>query len=293
MAEAPPPGARPGAVTPGGLALSFLAGGLAGPAVDAVFYPIDTLKTRLQARSSAASPPASSRLYAGIGANTAGSFLSAGAFFAVYEVVKRRLEPAAPSAAAPLVHMGSAAVADLGACAFRVPFELIKQRLQAGQHRSTAEAAVHIWRTRGAAGFYTGFVPTLMREVPFDAVEFALYEALRAGYLRRTGGERPNGPESMALGAVAGGAAGAATTPLDVIKTRLMTQTAAPGHPDHYAGMRDCAARIWREEGPRALFRGASARVAWISLGGSVFFGVYEKARQALAGTGLFGEGVL
>lgn len=278
-------------MTGGLLAATFLAGGVAGPAVDAAFFPIDTVKTRLQAaRGNVHAPARAAGLYAGLGANTAGSFLSAGAFFAVYETCKRAAGPEVPAGAAPFVHMGSAAVADLGAVAFRVPFELIKQRLQAGQHRSTAEAARHIYRTAGAAGFYTGFVPTLVREIPFDALEFALYEAIRAAYLRRSGRDRPGGLESAALGAVAGGTAGGATTPLDVVKTRMMTQTAARGDPRHYTGMRDCATRIIREEGAAVLFRGSAARVAWISLGGSVFFGVYEKVRHTLVESGAFGD---
>jgi solute carrier family 25 S-adenosylmethionine transporter 26 len=36
--------------------------------------------------------------------------------------------------------------------------------------------------------------------------------------------------------------------------------------------------RIASEEGTRALFSGIGPRVMWISIGGSIFLGVYEKA---------------
>jgi solute carrier family 25 S-adenosylmethionine transporter 26 len=36
--------------------------------------------------------------------------------------------------------------------------------------------------------------------------------------------------------------------------------------------------RIVAEEGSRALFSGLGPRVMWISIGGSIFLGVYEKA---------------
>jgi solute carrier family 25 S-adenosylmethionine transporter 26 len=36
--------------------------------------------------------------------------------------------------------------------------------------------------------------------------------------------------------------------------------------------------RIIQEEGARKLLSGMGPRVMWISLGGSVFLGVYEKA---------------
>ena len=87
--------------------------------------------------------------------------------------------------------------------------------------------------------------------------------------------------ETSLAGAVAGGIAAAATTPLDVVKTRLMTQAAAAR--DGYAGWSDALARIAREEGVGALFRGVHVRVAWISVGGAIFFGAYEEARRALA----------
>jgi solute carrier family 25 S-adenosylmethionine transporter 26 len=38
--------------------------------------------------------------------------------------------------------------------------------------------------------------------------------------------------------------------------------------------------RIAREEGPKTLFRGIVPRVTWISIGGAIFLGVYERAKQ-------------
>ena len=73
-------------------------------------------------------------------------------------------------------------------------------------------------------------------------------------------------------------AAGLATTPLDVIKTRLMAQ----GTSKAYANVFDCAAKIYREEGGKALLRGWEPRVTWIALGGCIFFGSLEACKKAL-----------
>lgn len=43
--------------------------------------------------------------------------------------------------------------------------------------------------------------------------------------------------------------------------------------------------RIAKEEGPSALFRGVAPRVMWISIGGAIFLGVYERAKQILVRT--------
>jgi solute carrier family 25 S-adenosylmethionine transporter 26 len=60
-----------------------------------------------------------------------------------------------------------------------------------------------------------------MREIPFTVIQFPLWEAMK-----RWRGARKNGPvnagESALFGSLAGCVAAAATTPLDVLKTRLM-----------------------------------------------------------------------
>ncbi|CAH8274020.1 unnamed protein product [Arabidopsis lyrata] len=70
---------------------------------------------------------------------------------------------------------------------------------------------------------------------------------------------------------------GAVTTPLDVIKTRLM------GSAKQYQRIVDCVQTIVREEGVPALLKGIGPRVLWIGIGGSIFFGVLESTKRTLA----------
>jgi len=42
--------------------------------------------------------------------------------------------------------------------------------------------------------------------------------------------------------------------------------------------------RILKEEGVAKLFSGIQPRVMWISLGGFIFFGCYEKTKKVLQG---------
>ena len=49
-----------------------------------------------------------------------------------------------------------------------------------------------------------------------------------------------------------------------VIKTRLQLLQHAPGE-QTYDGIRDCATKIWKQEGPSAFFKGASCRLLVIS----------------------------
>lgn len=88
-----------------------------------------------------------------------------------------------------------------------------------------------------------------------------------------------NDPENAVIGAFAGALTGAITTPLDVIKTRLMTQ----GSANQYKGIANCVKTIVAEEGPSAFLKGIGPRVLWIGIGGSIFFGVLERTKQYLA----------
>ena len=106
----------------------------------------------------------------------------------------------------------------------RVPVEVVKQRRQAGDLRPSLVVANQAWRRDGLQGLYRGGLTTLAREVPFSLIQFPLWELLKAKLEEHRG--RPSTPiESAACGALGGVVAGALTTPLDVVKTRMMLNT--------------------------------------------------------------------
>lgn len=58
---------------------------------------------------------------------------------------------------------------------FRVPTEVIKQRLQAGIYDNVGEALIGTWQQDGLQGFFRGTGATLCREVPFYVAGAGLY----------------------------------------------------------------------------------------------------------------------
>lgn len=266
--------------------LALASGAIAGFTVDAVLFPLDTLKTRLQLSVAPKTPAALlSGLYAGFGPAVVASAPAAAAFFGVYDYVKTVLEKRAGSKKeryAPLCHVIAASLGDVAGSTVRAPFEVIKQRLQSGLYSGAGAAIRGTFANQGFAGFYTGYFSLIIRELPFDAIQFPLYEYLKTVASKRKNGKELQTWEASVCGSIAGAVSAALTTPLDVVKTRLMTQSAVT---PKYNGIVHGITTIAKEEGAQALMSGVVPRVIWISLGGAVFFGAYEAAKKVLLPT--------
>ncbi|XP_052190311.1 S-adenosylmethionine carrier 1, chloroplastic/mitochondrial-like [Diospyros lotus] len=254
-----------------------VAGGVAGVVVEAALYPIDTIKTRLQAVRGGGRIVLKG-LYSGLIGNLAGVLPASAIFVGVYEPTKQKLLKSLPENLSALAHLTAGAVGGAASSIVRVPTEVIKQRIQTGHFASAPDAVRLIVAKEGFKGLYAGYGSFLLRDLPFDAIQFCIYEQLRMGY-KLAARRDLNDPENAIIGAFAGAITGAITTPLDVIKTRLMVQ----GSGKQYKGIFDCVGTIVGEEGTPALFKGIGPRVVWIGVGGSIFFGVLERTKQILA----------
>ena len=178
--------------------------------------------------------------------------------------------------------MFAASLGEVAACAVRVPTEVVKQRAQAIQHPSSLDALRSILSQRGRVGFggvwmelYRGWSVTILREVPFTMIQFPLWEGMKGWRRRDTGQETVGAMESGAFGSVAGAIAAGLTTPLDVLKTRMMLAK-------EKQNMLPLLTQILKDSGPRAFFAGIGPRILWISAGGAIFLGSYQWAYNAL-----------
>ncbi|KAG9151731.1 hypothetical protein Leryth_002025 [Lithospermum erythrorhizon] len=254
-----------------------IAGGTAGVVVETALYPIDTIKTRLQAARGGGKIKFKG-LYSGLPGNIAGVLPASAVFVGVYEPTKQKLLKSFPQKLSALAHLAAGAIGGLAASLIRVPTEVVKQRMQTGQFASAPNAVRLIVAKEGYKGLYAGYGSFLLRDLPFDAIQFCIYEQLRIGY-KLAAHRELNDLENAMIGSFAGALTGAVTTPLDVIKTRLMVQ----GSANQYKGVFDCVQTVVREEGPKALLKGIGPRVLWIGIGGSIFFGVLERTKRLLA----------
>jgi hypothetical protein len=123
-----------------------------------------------------------------------------------------------------------------------VPSEVLKTRLQLQgrynnpffysgyNYKSTWDAAKTIVRTEGFGALYSGYKATIVRDLPFSALQFAFYEQERAYAMQLTGSKDLGLGVEIATALSAGGAAGVITCPLDVVKTRTQTQITTDDH---------------------------------------------------------------
>ncbi|XP_028824266.1 mitochondrial S-adenosylmethionine carrier protein isoform X2 [Denticeps clupeoides] len=258
---------------------SLLAGGCAGMCVDLALFPLDTIKTRLQSQQGFQKAGGFRGIYAGVPSAAAGSFPSAAAFFVTYETSKTLFGDFMAAPMAPVSHMMAASLGEVVACLVRVPTEVVKQRTQASPSTNTYRVLLSTLREEGLRGLYRGYGSTVLREIPFSLVQFPLWEYLKSLWSWREG--RPVHSWQAALcGAFAGAVAAFVTTPLDVAKTRIMLAKA--GSSVARGSLPSVLYGVWRSRGVSGLFAGSVPRITFISVGGFIFLGAYEKVRHTL-----------
>ncbi|KLU83776.1 hypothetical protein MAPG_02827 [Magnaporthiopsis poae ATCC 64411] len=325
----------------------LVAGACAAFTIDLLVYPLDTLKTRWQSqdyidtfkRSPAAKnvPKQTFRgLYQGVGSVIVATVPAAGVFFTTYESVKSALSRALPEGVPkPLVHSLASGTAELASCLILTPAEVIKQNAQmirssggsggGGGGGGTSLQALRMLRASdGGASrrLWTGYTALAARNLPFTAMQFPMFEHIRASlwrwrdgrrrrreqlafpsHQREAGGVDPGqglletGLVNGTSAALSGSVAAVLTTPTDVVKTRMMllggkSRTSAEsgdasGKVRRRAGGLQVAKDIYAELGVRGLFRGGLFRAGWTALGSGLYLGTYEVAKVWLKG----GEG--
>ena len=187
----------------------------------------------------------------------------------------------------------SGAVSGSVGAAIANPTDLVKVRMQADassvarggepRYRNLRHAVTHIIRHEGFKGLYKGVGPTTQRAAILTATQTSSYDHVKHWMLNRRifKGEGP--ALHFASAVVAGLACATTTAPVDLLKTRVMTQKVLPGEPLLYRSTFDACVKVIRSEGVIALYKGWLPQ--WLRIGPHtlVSFLVYEQLRR-LAG---------
>jgi len=274
-------------------ASDVLAGALARAASQSTIHPIDTIKVRMQSSTGAGvskfsqlvppsgmsglrsavgqAVPRVASLYAGCLGAASGAGIAIGAYFACYGVAHNAISRSSMGAnmqpGAVAFFAGAAAAA--GSSVVKVPIAVCIRSVQAGKYPNALAAGRSIVSGAGAKGLFTGFVPTVLEDIPDMAFKFAAYETLRQVH-HQFKGDKASPSEDFAMGAVAGAFAAAATTPLDVVKTNMMVNAAAR------PSMAQAARAVLGSSGLPGFFRGVGPRALSNGINSAVFFCFFE-----------------
>jgi solute carrier family 25 S-adenosylmethionine transporter 26 len=256
---------------------------------------------------------------------------SSGAFFTTYEGVKHNLTIHNPSLGSngkqllpqPVIHALASSIAELVSCAILTPAEVIKQNAQMVDSTKTSKTNATVqtlskFRSNPLA-LWRGYTALAGRNLPFTALQFPMFEKLRQEakvYREKRGLNTGTLLESGLVTAISAGTAGSVaavvTTPIDVIKTRIMlaasestsqkaqsadqvesmdkpskgkngTLVDALGHAKQKLPARKTSLQIGREivaeSGVKGLWRGGALRGVWTMLGSGLYLGVYDSGR--------------
>ncbi|ORX57407.1 mitochondrial carrier [Hesseltinella vesiculosa] len=237
----------------------FVAGATALSLSYSCMHPLDTIKTRIQAdvlRSWRAifSRETLRSLGKGFFVSALGAAGQGGARFSTYELCKARLLPPQDQKkpwAIPATAL-SAVFGDLASSVIKVPREVITAKLQTDHYGVSATAAQVVRQTlreEGPQGLFRGFWPIAARDFPFMVILLVSYEnfkafhhrSVREDLIKNINRYEPHQQQvvagaafeeleadiptlrSVLYGGVSGFLAGYFTTPMDVLRTRMIT----------------------------------------------------------------------
>jgi len=235
-------------------------------------------------------------LYSGIGPALLRQSTYGTIKFGIYYSLKSWV--AEPEKEDMFVNVGCGVVAGTVSSAIANPTDVLKVRMQAActsmQRKTLIECFREVYRYEGLTGLWRGVVPTAQRAAVLTAIELPIYDFSKHWLIRSNimGDTVSNHFVSSFVSSLGGAVA---STPIDVIRVRLMNQRRLKSGIHFGFGMSsdfsrsktrlyrstiDCFVQTVRHEGFSALYRGFLP--TWLRMGpwNIIFFISYEKLKK-------------
>lgn len=279
-----------------------LLAGLSNAAGAFVTNPIDVVKVRLQmegqgVRTSTqtsvarallqlASSEGLTGMYRGISASLCREMSYSGIRLGLYEPTKQMLG-STDTAHTPLtVKVLAGAITGCCGSALANPLDLVKVRMQGAsrgtqRYASVFSALMEISREGGSLrGLWRGTMPTVQRATLLTASQVPAYDHVKH-FIVDNGHAKEGYLCHFICSMIAGVVAAAVTSPVDLVKSRVMVQPInhVTGQGTLYTGTIDCFLQVVRNEGPLALYKGFNSQ--WLRIGPhtTVSLMVFEQLR--------------
>eukprot|EP00405_Crypthecodinium_cohnii_P063071 CAMPEP_0195025924 /NCGR_PEP_ID=MMETSP0326_2-20130528/48934_1 /TAXON_ID=2866 ORGANISM="Crypthecodinium cohnii, Strain Seligo" /NCGR_SAMPLE_ID=MMETSP0326_2 /ASSEMBLY_ACC=CAM_ASM_000348 /LENGTH=310 /DNA_ID=CAMNT_0040047533 /DNA_START=231 /DNA_END=1160 /DNA_ORIENTATION=- len=196
-------------------------------------------------------------------------------YYSVYDELMQRQV----FGSSPFAPLGAAVCARTLETTLRMPLELVRTQMQAATGTLSFRECIGSLRSEPPRAWFRGYIPTLMRDVPFSAIYWGSYEQAKQKLsIPEEWFPNPGARtfvQGFTCGALAGMVAALSTTPTDVIKTVRQHQVQAGMSP----GYREILNYLFHQ--PRCAFAGVGPRLVRIPLGLATMMSGIEATRWA------------
>jgi len=283
----------------------FVYGGLASIIAELGTFPLDTTKTRLQVQGQKFDKKYASLRYSGMTdalvqiskqegfkslyCGISSAILRQATYgtikFGTYYSLKRVATEQWGTDDLVLINVVCAAVAGAISSAIANPTDVVKVRMQVTGvegNLSLFGCFRDVYQHEGVRGLWRGVGPTAQRAAVIAAVELPIYDFTKNRLKRIVGDSVTN---HFISSFVASMGSAVASTPIDVVRTRLMNQRrvhTANGvlAPHIYNGSIDCFVRTIKNEGFFALYKGFVPTFLRMGPWNIIFFITYEQLKK-------------
>lgn len=154
----------------------------------------------------------------------------------------------------------------IGLALLLTPVDNIRIKLQATQnlqenktyrYSTSFELIKDVYKRNGIKGFYIALSISLLREGIASLIYFGSFEYMKNHEKVKYNRKRIKIFNSFLYGAFAGGVNWLLTLPIDIIKTKMISDTIIPGK-QHFKNYRECAKSIYEQSGFIGFYKGFS-----------------------------------
>ncbi|KAH8740205.1 mitochondrial carrier protein [Cryptosporidium ryanae] len=293
-----------------------IAGSCAGIMEHSCFFPLDTIKTCLQTGKiggifgsnglySYLKLNGFNSLFNGFSAAVLGNIPAHASLFTTYEASKKIMEKIGTKSiqkegknsrfgavrskiydylVSPTICGG---ISTISHDIISTPIDVVKQRLQLGSYSGIRSCIFTILKEEGVNPFFRSLPITLFMNIPQTGLFVLINENLKLLFKDVKKDSLRGKSFNFVLAGLSGGLAGFLTNPLDLIKTRLQTQTCYTSRLGSntvlYPTVRKTVMDICKKNGIKGMYKGALFRALLIAPSYAICWGTYETVKNALS----------
>ncbi|KAE9553259.1 hypothetical protein FO519_003517 [Halicephalobus sp. NKZ332] len=167
------------------------------------------------------------------------------------------------------------------------PLEMIRTKMQSEQisYYQIGKALKSMIKSDGYSSLFRGLAPTIMRDIPFSAIYWTSFEALKKRFLEHFGQKKTTFGISFTCGAISGTIAAVVTQPFDLVKTQRQITLGEVGNGIQTFRVNETSTmnvirKLVETRGYRAIFAGLTPRVVKVAPACATMIATYDYLKN-------------